>query len=632
MIATKKKAKSKSRALTYIRCSTSDQDESLPSQLDWAIRRAVELGVAFSPTQKDLKYALAEGLTEVGDLYLDPAVTGADMKRPGFLAFNERAVEDTSITHVLLWSRDRFARPEETSEAMKMEKAILFAGKDVVVAQGRSLSARKRNDHQLCDDFILMYEYAAAYAYRVDLAYKVLRGQGKNASAGLTNGGRAPYGMRRAICFTETGKLDFLRDGELRRGPGMVVVIVPGESEEDLKKLAVVKEIHDLYSRDHGLPQVARILNERGVPSPDFGRKRKIKGTKTKRAVSGKWGVSNARGVLEQPLYMASYAWGRRAEGSLLRFDQASSANSRDLLPEEREPGAVTAKKVVKRDWEAWFTAALARPFDPIVDPDQWKANYEKLRRRGSVGGQRGVPRCRDESRYPLRVLCGSCGHAMSGTPKYGRYVYTCSTYSNSHGTDCAHNWCDRDIVVGFALRGIQHVLKDPRNADRLRKLLHDLLAEQSTSGRPSEKELANLEARLLALEQARRKADRDRRLAEDEIERTDAEATYAECLKETKLVKGKLNVLKRRLGHVAPKDVDAEVDQMVALLDEIGAVVQEADRSTLREVFTSLGATVTIAYAPGRVGNRLNLPVSAELRLGAPLGVLGDVGRGERI
>lgn len=626
------KAPAKQRGIAYLRCSTAQQDESLPSQLDWVIRRAAELNVAFLPTQRELAEALGEGASEIGDLYLDSAVTGADMNRPGFLAFHKRAVSDSSLTHVFFWARDRFARPTEVESAMKLEKDILFSNKDVVVASGRSLHARTHGQHTFADDVTLLLEYATAHAFRVDLAYKVLRGQGKNAKAGLWNGGRAPYGMRRAIMFDNGEKLDFLRDGEQRKGPGMHVVMVPGETDDDLDKLAVVREIHDLYLRDHGLPKIAKILNARNIPSPDHGRSRTSKVTKVTRKVSGRWTVSNLRGVVEQPLYMGLYAWGRRGEGDLLRFENSASQSSRELLPSEKPAGTTKAKKVVKRDRATWFTAKLARPFDPIVPADIWHQNNDKLRRRGEVGGQRGVARCRDANKYPLRVLCGTCGQPMSGAPKYGRPVYICSTYSNSHGEDCAHNWCDRDIVLGFALRGIEHVLKEERNSERLRDLVHEQLASHAASARPSDKLIATQEARLKELDVVRHKLHREMMLAEDPIARADAEVTYKECKLETERVAAELKALRRQAGRVAPSDAATETKAVMKLLDEIGAIVQEADPGTLREVFHSLGAAVVIRYEPGRVGKRLNLPVSAELRLGSPLGELGDVGRGERI
>ena len=629
---TEPRTKLQSRAIAYLRCSTSDQDESLPSQLEWAIRRAEELGVAFAPSLRALEGGLAEGIHEVGDLYFDSAVTGADMTRPGFLAFNERAVGDSAITHVLVWSRDRFARPEEAEKAMLLEKAILFSGKDVCVAQGRSLPARTRNQHSVADDFTLLYEYAAAYAFRIDLAQKVLRGQNKNARAGRSNGGRAPYGMRRAAIFRDSEAIEFLRDGERRTGPGISVVIVPGTSDDDLQKLSIAKEIHGINRRGLGLNKIARILNDRGVPSPDFGRKRRSKTTGVVRTVSGKWTVSNVRAIIEQPLYMGCYAWGKRAEGTLLRFDKDTANSSRELLPNERDPGKAKAKKKVKREREEWLIAPHAKPFDPIVDPDVWMANYEQLKRRGSVGGQRGVPRCRDENRYPLQVVCGTCGQTMSGTPKYGRFVYLCSTYSNSHGSECAHNWCDRDIVVGFALRGIQQVVGDGRNADHLRNMLHEAVIEQTKEKRPSSQELVRLEDHLRALEQARRQADRDRRMAKEEVERQDAEFAYAEYLGETKSAKASLAALKRRLGVVVPNDIEAEIEETLTLLGKIRTTAQEADPGALRDVFSALGASVTVQFTPGRIGKRLNIPVNAELRLGEKHVELGKNGRGERI
>ena len=622
---------SQGRAIAYLRCSTTDQKESLPSQLEWSIRRARELNVGFSVTKEDLELALSNGVTHFGDLYFDSGVTGADMKRPGFLAFKNRAVEDATVTDVLLWSRDRFARPEDAEEAMGMEKLILFAGTNVHVAQGHSLRARTRGQHHVSDDFLLLVEYGIAGSYRVDLSSKVLRGQARNARAGRTNGGRAPYGMRRAILDLRTNQTEILEDGEYRNAPGIVTVIAPGESAEDLGKLDVVREIHDLYAKDHGLSKIARILNERLIPSPDSGRKRKSRATGVDRTVSGKWNLSNIRGVLEQPLYKGVHAWARTAVGDLRRFDEHSPEDSRELSPNERLSRTAKAKRVVKRDRVEWLTATPALEFPPVVDPDLWDSNNDKLRERGVVGGLRGTKRCRDANRYPLTVVCGACGQPMSGTPKYGQFAYICSTYSNSHGSACSHNWCERDVAVGFALRAIRNLVSDKSAAESLRAILREMAAEEALVEKPSAIALAGIEGRLDELELARRKADRDRRLAADEIEREDAHAFYRQCVDETRVAKNQLTMLRRQAKHAVPTDLEAEVQHTMALLGEIEVVAQEAAPDTLRAMFAALGVTLTIKYEKGRVGKRLNLPVSAEIHL-RDLGELGKVGRGERI
>ena len=49
-------------------------------------------------------------------------------------------------------------------------------------------------------------------------------------------------------------------------------------------------------------------------------------------------------------------------------------------------------------------------------------------------------------------------------------------------------------------------------------------------------------------------------------------------------------------------------------------ACSRRAHLGSPRGVFHALGAAAMIHYSKGRVGNRLNLPISAELRLGQPI------------
>src|SRR5437763_156715 len=103
----------KNRALVYLRRSTSRQEASLETQLQWAIAEATGMAVALEAAPADLERMRAGRLHTYRDIRLDDGITGADLRRPGFLALRRDAIADRSVSHLFIYRRDRLARPED---------------------------------------------------------------------------------------------------------------------------------------------------------------------------------------------------------------------------------------------------------------------------------------------------------------------------------------------------------------------------------------------------------------------------------------------------------------------------------------------------------------------------------------
>jgi DNA invertase Pin-like site-specific DNA recombinase len=136
-------ARAKNRGLTYARRSTDKQEISLPRQLEWAIAAAQQHGVALDATLADLAHMQTQRLHSYKDIRLDDGITGSDLTRPGFVAFNRDALEDASVSHVFFYKRDRFARPDDATQAMQIEKKLLLAGITVVHSDGGTPPLRR---------------------------------------------------------------------------------------------------------------------------------------------------------------------------------------------------------------------------------------------------------------------------------------------------------------------------------------------------------------------------------------------------------------------------------------------------------------------------------------------------------
>jgi predicted site-specific integrase-resolvase len=97
-------------------------------QLAWAIRRAGELGVNIEASQDDLQTMQSQRQHIFKSIRLDDAISGMEMKRPGFTSLQIDAKNDTSISHVFVQKRDRLGRPEEPMELALLEKSICRSG------------------------------------------------------------------------------------------------------------------------------------------------------------------------------------------------------------------------------------------------------------------------------------------------------------------------------------------------------------------------------------------------------------------------------------------------------------------------------------------------------------------------
>jgi len=77
------RTRAKQRGAVYLRRSSATQEASLRDQLAWAIDEAMRRGITLECTLDDLTYMMANGVIVRRGMYLDDAVSGAVMDRPG---------------------------------------------------------------------------------------------------------------------------------------------------------------------------------------------------------------------------------------------------------------------------------------------------------------------------------------------------------------------------------------------------------------------------------------------------------------------------------------------------------------------------------------------------------------------
>lgn len=297
-------------AVAYYRCSTAQQEESIPAQRDTVERYARENGYRI--------------LRE----YVDEGISGDDTtKRAAFLRMIGDAKEQRDFDTILCWDQDRFGR-FDTIDMGEWVAPLRRAGVGLVtVSDGlidwNSFAGRIVNN----------VKQEAKHAYLRDLSKNV----GRNMIHLVTTlkgraGGRPPYGYR-LVKTKHEGKT--------------VTVLEPDDDEAP-----IVRELFNRYATGTvSLKQLVNDLNRRGVK------------TRNGRV----WAVITIKQILVNPVYCGDTVYGRR---SLSKYHTLAGGRPepvnrpKKLYPEKDSSKWIVAQnthtKLVKRDLFAAVQAMLA--------------------------------------------------------------------------------------------------------------------------------------------------------------------------------------------------------------------------------------------------------------------------------
>ena len=256
---------------------------------------------------------IRSGRSQDGDLFLDYGVTGNQLSRAGLDALIRTALTDPGVSHVLIPRRDRFARPDDPIDAMKMENLLREAGLTLVFMDRVVPPLERGRRRDVGELIVAMLDYNHAGEFRRDLAQKMIYAQTALAKAGFSVGGRPPFGFRRWLARDDGTPVRQLVEGEYVKMAGHHVVWLPGPEEE----LAVIRRILEMLET---MPasRVAATLTAEGVPTPDAGRTRVDGGVR--HATSGVWNQPTITNIARNPLLRAVMAYGRRSMGDQLRY------------------------------------------------------------------------------------------------------------------------------------------------------------------------------------------------------------------------------------------------------------------------------------------------------------------------
>jgi len=601
-------ARTKRDALCYLRRSTSKQEMGIHGQLEWALQAACKHEVNLEASPDDIDEMLQRGLKSYRGILLDDGISGSRLDRPGFVSLRRVAVQNRNVSHILIHKSDRFARPEQSAQAMSMETELLLAGLTIVFSN-RISEPRERGIHYFERDILLLHEYSQNGEFLTQLAERVLAAQIRLAKGGYWTGGPAPYGFVRVLCDAAGNEIMVLDEKTTIRREGCHVRI--RVDEQNPERIETWLSLLKWYGVDGwGVQRIANRLNELRIPSPNAGRTREIGGVL--RPNSGKWCKKTVKRLLENQAIIGMAVFGVRSEGAHRRFspDGPRTLTESDRTEEDRARNIFNPKEeliVVKTGYE------------PAASVDLFESCQEQREMRGR--SQRGVSKS-DPATYPLSTRIydrsGACNATFYGVKENGKRWYMCSAYSESKGRECFRHAIDADIALRYTINTLKQQLIAAGGRKALRSRLEALAAEdQADSCDVAMDELTMIEKRCASLQ-----AEAETTLTNMSRAKTGAafsalEKRYEATLADIEKLESETEILRTR-KTVGTDGKHRAVEDALGLYDEIDRITSDENaRADINSVLKQLNLQMGLRYIenprckrPKRilVGGRLTL------------------------
>ena len=363
--------------------------------------------------------------------YVDEAESGRVADRPQFRQMlDDAGGADAPFREILVWKFSRFTR--------KREHAVAF--KSMLRRRGiRVVSITEHADDSPTGKLMEAIIESVDEFYSENLAQDVVRGMREAASRGFFLASRAPFGYKRVK----------VQDGAKERST----------LEVDPAAAPVVREVFE-RARSHGLKEICRDLNERGITNR--GRR---------------WLKNALHYLLTNEAYTGTAVWGKTSRTG-------------------KAPDPVR----VEGAWEALVSREL---FDEVQRALRSRA--PAIQRPARVG-----------SSYLLSGLlrCGLCGKAYIGQgAKSGQYgYYVCATLQREGAGTCEARYLNAEKAEGFVVDKIrERILTDETIIELVTLVAEEIDALAGELGgklEAIEAELADVRSRLMRLYEALEKSD----------------------------------------------------------------------------------------------------------------------------
>ena len=566
-------------AVGLVRCSTDMQEHSIEDQ------------------EAEIRAWAAEKGHRLVTIFRDEGVSGSDLDRPGIrslLAYLESSPEQGTL---VAWKRNRMARPGDPRQGIALELKIEDLGWRIHYLQDASPTG-----NALLDTILGAVGYHQAGEYLKSLSSDTLRGQVRHILRGGMTSGKIPYGYAKVILDDQDRELRRIeRRTPHRKHKGEVARWVPGDPAE----VEAVAWMFETYAADkHGLADLAADLNQRGLPAPE----------------GGEWKSGTIRDILQNPIYTGDMVWNRETTSKFFRLVGGKAVPKAKARTSTRPSKTRSKTSYAANAPEDWIVVPDQHP--PLVNRRTWERAQEVRRKRGRAqGGRRRV-----RLSYPMTgvAYCGNCGGRMVGhspstrgrakTKTYRYRRYTCASYHQNRTCHPFQVSADElDNAVAERLRVTYEAAVTQVRRPELRSRLVRLVTNHNgwttngagvdTSG--LERERARLERKVAnALD---RMGDIEQPVVVKKLA-----AQIDEWSRRVDEIEGLLQEAGPQQAAQPSSDIDADVEEQLALLDTLGEALEEAPRIDLKAFFAAalerveLQFTVETPAQTGRKRNRL--------------------------
>jgi len=316
--------------------------------------------------------------------FVDDGFTGTNFERPGVKRLLE-LVRNEKIRCIIVKDFSRFGR-----NYLEVSKFIdlVFPHLDVRFVAVNDLYDSNNHKGTAADVDVALRNLTNAL-YSRDISVKVKSAKRSKALKGMNINPFVPYGYKKS-------------EADKHR------------LEIDEPAAEVVRRIFDLYSKGHKAIQIARILNEEDILTPNKYKKNNGSNIKINSITGSLWTNYAIYNIINNEQYLGIY------------------------VTNKKEVTAVGSKKSTSLPKEKWTKVPNAHP--AIISEEIWDAVHSK---KAKVNFQNRKKPDTDKMLY-RRVICGYCGHVMKhkhythkrSNKKYN--YFTCATSGFTDNFSCS--------------------------------------------------------------------------------------------------------------------------------------------------------------------------------------------------
>lgn len=379
-------------------------------------------------------------MEDIVEEFIDDGYTGTNMDRPAFERMMKR-IQSGNIKTVIVKDFSRFAR-DYIESGDYIERIFPFLGIRFIAVNDFYDSAL-RTPGQV-QELEVVIKNIVNTSYSRDMSAKIAATNRTKQKRSFYMGGYRPFG--------------FLSDP--KDCHKLIVDPIAGE---------YVRMIFDLALKGNGTGNIAKILNQKGIPTPSqymIQQKIVVANAKSWKMDGQIWTVEKINKILQNEKYKGTYV--------AKKYVQTAPCSKKIIINSE--------ENILRIDH-----AHVA-----IVTPEEFEAAQKVLNKTGRITSKRKV------HQYPFKgnVVCGYCGRVLSHFErvKTGN-VFMCRYKKSEANSECTGEAVPCEVLEDIVRNALSmHLLLFSRSIEILENKGQAVIWKKAALERKQEKEYAKLE------------------------------------------------------------------------------------------------------------------------------------------